>query len=60
MILTFPLGYGTQQADKTSLGVQAIFGIRENTGLVGQKLNWLSTIFYLAYMVCEFPGNWLM
>ncbi|KAH7311398.1 major facilitator superfamily domain-containing protein [Stachybotrys elegans] len=54
------LCYGTQQADKTSLGVQAVFGIREDTGLHGQQFNWLSTIFYLAYMVCEAPGNWLM
>lgn len=52
--------YGTQQADKTSLSVQAIFGIREDTGLVGEQYNWLSTIFYLSYMFCEFPANWLM
>lgn len=45
--------YGTQQADKTSLSVQAVFGIREDTGLVGEQFNWLSTIFYLAYLVCE-------
>ncbi|KAL2822888.1 major facilitator superfamily domain-containing protein [Aspergillus granulosus] len=52
--------YGTQQADKTSLSVQAVFGIREDTNLVGDQFNWLSTIFYLSYMACEFPGNWLM
>lgn len=45
--------YGTQQADKTSLSVQAVFGIREDTGLVGEQFNWLTTVFYLAYMVCE-------
>ncbi|KAF2020214.1 MFS general substrate transporter [Aaosphaeria arxii CBS 175.79] len=52
--------YGTQQTDKTSLSVQAVFGIREDTGLVGEQFNWLSTIFYLTYLVCEAPGNWLM
>ncbi|KAK7227900.1 hypothetical protein V2G26_000070 [Clonostachys chloroleuca] len=52
--------YGTQQTDKTSLSVQAVFGIQEDTGLVGEQFNWLSTIFYLSYMVCEAPGNWLM
>ena len=52
--------YGTQQADKTSLSVQAVFGIREDTNLVGEQFNWLSTIFYLAYMTAEAPGNWLM
>lgn len=52
--------YGTQQADKTSLSIQAVFGIREDTGLVGEQFNWLSTIFYISYLVCEFPGNWLI
>ncbi|KAI8941621.1 hypothetical protein NX059_002834 [Plenodomus lindquistii] len=52
--------YGTQQADKTSLSTMTVFGIREDTGLHGQQLNWLTTIFYLSYMVCEFPGNYLM
>ncbi|KAI3532842.1 hypothetical protein CSPX01_13177 [Colletotrichum filicis] len=52
--------YGTQQADKTSLSVQAVFGLREDTGLVGEQLNWLSTIFYLSHLVCEFPENWLI
>ncbi|KAJ0332860.1 hypothetical protein COL5a_001587 [Colletotrichum fioriniae] len=52
--------YGTQQADKTSLSVQAVFGLREDTGLVGEQFNWLSTIFYLSYLFCEFPGNWLI
>jgi MFS transporter, ACS family, allantoate permease len=52
--------YGTQQADKTSLSTQAVFGIREDTHLVGEQFNWLSTIFYLSYMACEAPGNWFM
>jgi ACS family allantoate permease-like MFS transporter len=52
--------YGTQQADKTGISTMAVFGLREDTGLVGQQFNWLSTIFYLSYMACEFPGNYLM
>lgn len=52
--------YGTQQADKVSLSTQAVFGIREDTGLVGEQFNWLTTIFYLSYLVFEFPGNWLI
>ncbi|KAK4546512.1 hypothetical protein LTR36_001729 [Oleoguttula mirabilis] len=54
------LCYGTQQADKTGISTQAVFGIREDTGLVGEQYNWLTTIFYLSYLVCEAPGNWLM
>lgn len=52
--------YGVQQTDKTSLGTQAIFGLREDTHLVGQQYSWLTTIFYLTYMVGELPSNFLL
>ncbi|KAI1264399.1 MFS general substrate transporter [Xylariaceae sp. FL1019] len=52
--------YGTQQADKTSLSTQAVFGIIQDTHLVGDQYNWLGTAFYLSFLVFEFPGNWLM
>ncbi|KAI1178081.1 MFS general substrate transporter [Nemania sp. FL0916] len=54
------LCYGIQQIDKTSLGTQAIFGLREDTGLVGQQYSWLTTIFYLTYLVFEFPSNFII
>ncbi|KAI8623157.1 MFS general substrate transporter [Xylariaceae sp. FL1651] len=54
------LCYGIQQSDKTSLGIQATFGLREDTGLVGQQYPWLTTIFYLAYIVFEFPSNFIL
>lgn len=52
--------YGIQQTDKTSLSTQAIFGLREDTGLVGQQYSWLTTIFYIAYLCGEFPSNFLL
>ncbi|KAI0102626.1 major facilitator superfamily domain-containing protein [Nemania sp. FL0031] len=52
--------YGTQQADKNSLSTQAVFGIREDTGLISDQFNWLSTGFYLSFLIFEAPGNWLM
>ncbi|KAK7062699.1 hypothetical protein VNI00_000187 [Paramarasmius palmivorus] len=54
------VAYGVQQADKTGISTQAVFGIREDTGLVGQQFSWLSTIFYLAYMIFEFPSSYMM
>lgn len=54
------LCYGIQQIDKTSLGIQATFGLREDTGLVGQQYSWLTTIFYLLYLCFEFPSNILI
>nr|OQO16559.1 hypothetical protein B0A51_12519 [Rachicladosporium sp. CCFEE 5018] len=52
--------YGVQQTNKTSLGTQAIFGFRTDTGLVGQQYSWLTTIFYIAYLCGEFPSNFLL
>ncbi|KAK4504848.1 hypothetical protein PRZ48_002811 [Zasmidium cellare] len=52
--------YGIQQTDKTSLGTQAIFGLRTDTGLVGQQYSWLTTIFYITYLCGEFPSNFLL
>ncbi|KAI3318913.1 MFS general substrate transporter [Xylariaceae sp. AK1471] len=54
------ISYGTQQADKNSLSTQAVFGIRADTGLIGDQFNWLSTGFYISYLIFEAPGNWLM
>ncbi|KAI5367922.1 putative major facilitator superfamily, MFS transporter superfamily [Septoria linicola] len=52
--------YGIQQTDKTSLGTQAIFGLRDDTNLVGQQYSWLTTIFYMTYMIGELPSNFLL
>lgn len=52
--------YGIQQTDKTSIGTQAIFGLIEDTNLVGQQYSWLTTIFYITYLVGEFPSNFLL
>ncbi|KAH8885587.1 MFS general substrate transporter [Thozetella sp. PMI_491] len=54
------LCYGIQQTDKTSIGTQATFGLRTDTGLVGQQYSWLTTIFYITYMCFEFPSNLLL
>ncbi|TGJ88708.1 hypothetical protein E0Z10_g15 [Xylaria hypoxylon] len=54
------LCYGIQQTDKTSLGTQAAFGLREDTGLVGQQYPWLTTIFYITYILFEFPSNFIL
>ncbi|TRM62730.1 hypothetical protein BD626DRAFT_569865 [Schizophyllum amplum] len=45
------------QADKTGISTQATFG---GHNMHGQQYSWLTTIFYLTYMCCEFPSNWVM
>ena len=52
--------YGVQQTDKTAIGTQAIFGLIEDTNLVGQQYSWLTTIFYVTYLAGEFPSNFLL
>ncbi|RDB14729.1 Thiamine pathway transporter THI73 [Hypsizygus marmoreus] len=49
--------YWIQFMDKTTLGSSAILGIRESTHLTTNQYNWLGTIFYLSYLLFEFPQN---
>ncbi|KAH9907175.1 MFS transporter [Xylariomycetidae sp. FL2044] len=42
-----------QFLDKSTLSYAAIFGIREDTGLVGTDYAWLSSIFYFGYLVSQ-------
>ncbi|CAE6333014.1 unnamed protein product [Rhizoctonia solani] len=48
--------YWVQFMDKTTLGSSAILGIRTDTHLDANH-NWLGTIFYIAYLVFEYPQN---
>jgi ACS family allantoate permease-like MFS transporter len=49
--------YWIQFMDKTTLGSAAILGIRQATNLTTNQYNWLGTIFYISYLVFEFPQN---
>ncbi|ETW84170.1 major facilitator superfamily [Heterobasidion irregulare TC 32-1] len=49
--------YWIQFMDKTTLGNSAILGIRTATHLTTNQYNWLGTIFYLSYLVFEYPQN---
>ncbi|KAL4769412.1 hypothetical protein BDW60DRAFT_218992 [Aspergillus nidulans var. acristatus] len=55
------LCYGTQQADKTSISVQAVFGIREDTHLKLHTGKFLSVVIVLWGMIVlcvAFAKNW--
>ncbi|KAK8866200.1 hypothetical protein IAR55_001351 [Kwoniella newhampshirensis] len=52
--------YGFQYADKISLSSGVAFDLNKDIHLVGNDFAWLSTGFYLAYMVFEFPFGFLM
>ncbi|KAF8583146.1 MFS general substrate transporter [Ramaria rubella] len=49
--------YWVQFMDKTTLGSSAILGIRTDTHLNANECNWLGTIFYLSYLLFEYPQN---
>ncbi|KAF8519820.1 MFS general substrate transporter [Gautieria morchelliformis] len=49
--------YWVQFIDKTTLGSSAILGIRADTHLNANESNWLSTIFYISYLLFEYPQN---
>ncbi|KAF9014075.1 MFS general substrate transporter [Cyathus striatus] len=44
-------------ADKTTLGQSAVLGIFTGAKLTQNQFNWLGTIFYLSYLVFEYPQN---
>ena len=43
--------------DKTTLGSAAILGIKTSAHLNATEYNWLGTIFYISYLVFEYPQN---
>ncbi|KAI0431068.1 putative allantoate permease [Xylaria sp. FL1042] len=52
--------YLIQILDKTLLNYANIMGLQEDLGLHGQQFSWLTTAFFIAYTVAEFPHGWLL
>ncbi|KAL4806229.1 major facilitator superfamily domain-containing protein [Aspergillus unguis] len=49
--------YALQSIDKTTLSYAAVFGLEDDLGLKGSEYSWLGALFYLGYLVWEFPTN---
>ncbi|WVW79035.1 hypothetical protein I302_100998 [Kwoniella bestiolae CBS 10118] len=47
------LVYFIQQLDKSSVSYSAVFGLQKETGLVGTQYSWLSSIVYIAQLICQ-------
>ncbi|KAL6809671.1 major facilitator superfamily domain-containing protein [Trichoderma sp. SZMC 28015] len=56
MAFTYILNY----MDKVALSEASIFGLQKDLGLVGQQYSWSSSIFYLGYLVWQYPSSLLM
>ncbi|KAI0456229.1 MFS general substrate transporter [Xylaria acuta] len=51
-----PLLMGTyllQYLDKTSINSASVFGLKEGTNLHGQQYSWLTSLFYIGYLVAQ-------
>ncbi|KAI0480887.1 MFS general substrate transporter [Xylariaceae sp. FL0804] len=51
-----PLLMGTyclQFLDKSAIGYASVFGLQDGTHLRGQQYSWLTSIFYIAYMLAQ-------
>ncbi|KAK6826976.1 hypothetical protein RU639_004685 [Aspergillus parasiticus] len=46
--------------DKTILSSASVFGLIDDTHLVGQQYSWVSSIFYFGYFFWEVPTNYLI
>ncbi|KAL8279431.1 hypothetical protein RQP46_008243 [Phenoliferia psychrophenolica] len=54
------ISYGIQFADKASLSYSALFGLLTDNNLKGADFSLLTTIFYVGYLIAEWPTCWLM
>ncbi|KAL3462849.1 major facilitator superfamily domain-containing protein [Aspergillus heterothallicus] len=46
--------------DKTILSSAAVFGLIDDTHLHGQQYSWVSSMFYVGYLVWEWPTSFLI
>lgn len=61
-LLLLPLLCGTfflQYIDKQAISYSAVFDLFETTGITGSQYSWLGSIFYIAYLVSEWPSAYL-
>jgi MFS family permease len=51
--------YMLQYIDKQALGYGAVFDLFSSTGMTTSQYSWMASIFYLAYLVAEWPASYL-
>ncbi|KAI1371643.1 putative allantoate permease [Hypoxylon crocopeplum] len=54
------LTYAFNFMDKTILSSAAVFGLREDTHLVGSNYSWVSSVFYFGYFLWAYPTTLLI
>ncbi|KGO77856.1 Major facilitator superfamily domain, general substrate transporter [Penicillium italicum] len=56
LFITYMLNF----MDKTILSSASVFGMRHDTGLVGQQYSWVSSVFYFGYLGWVYPTTLLI
>ncbi|KAJ8661204.1 hypothetical protein O0I10_002953 [Lichtheimia ornata] len=46
--------------DKSTVNYAGVLGIKEDTGTTGSQFSWLGSLFYLGYLVYQFPNQFLL
>lgn len=49
-----------QFVDKSTLGISAVLGIIQDTGLTGTQYSWLGSFFYLGFIAFQLPNNYFL
>lgn len=60
--MLMPLLCGTyllQYVDKQALSYAAVFDLLSSTGMTSDQYSWMASIFYIAYLVSEWPASYL-
>lgn len=52
--------YFLQALDKATLSYASIFGLIDDTGLVGDEFSWLGSIVFLAQLIMQLPIAWAL
>ncbi|APA13330.1 hypothetical protein sscle_11g081000 [Sclerotinia sclerotiorum 1980 UF-70] len=52
--------YGLNFLDKTTLSYASIMGMKTSLNLKGDNYQWLGSMFYIGYLVWEYPTNRLL
>lgn len=50
--------YLLQYLDKNGINYASVYGLQKGTHLKGQQYAWLSSIFYIGYLVAQFPAGY--
>ncbi|EGV66060.1 hypothetical protein PSN45_003117 [Yamadazyma tenuis] len=56
----FTFMYAVQYMDKITNSFASIMGLKTDLGMVGNTYSWLSTAFYLGYLVFELPASLIL